>query len=122
MESTMQYKYSIIIPHYRIPKLLRRCLCSVPKRNDLQVLVVDDNSGADIVAQIREIEKDFPFVTFIYSETNGGGGRARNIGLRNISKTKEDVGQTECMMFGTSIAISNIWYITFDKGVLRQVI
>lgn len=79
----MGYNYSIIIPHYRIPKLLRRCLWSVPKRDDLQVLVVDDNSGSDIVAQLREIEKDFPFVTFIYSETNGGGGRARNIGLQH---------------------------------------
>ena len=79
----MEYEYSIIIPHYRIPKLLRRCLWSVPKRDDLQVLVVDDNSGADIVTQLREMEKDFPFVTFIYSETNGGGGRARNIGLQN---------------------------------------
>ena len=81
--NTYNYQFTIVIPHYRIPKLLRRCLWSIPKRDDLQVLVVDDNSGADIVTQLREIEKDFPFVTFLYSETNGGGGRARNIGLQH---------------------------------------
>ena len=36
--------FSVIIPHYGIPELLRRCLASIPQREDLQVIVVDDQS------------------------------------------------------------------------------
>ena len=41
--------YSVIIPHKNIPKLLQRCLDSIPVRDDLQVIVVDDNSDLDVV-------------------------------------------------------------------------
>ena len=75
------YRYTIIIPHYRIPKLLKRCLWSIPKRDDLQVLVVDDYSDADSIVQLHKLEREFTNVTFIYSKMNGGGGNARNIGL-----------------------------------------
>ena len=36
--------YSIIIPHKNIPNLLQRCLDSIPNREDVQIIVVDDNS------------------------------------------------------------------------------
>lgn len=36
--------YSIIIPHKNIPDLLQRCLNSIPRRTDIQIIVVDDNS------------------------------------------------------------------------------
>lgn len=39
-----QYKVSIIIPHYNSPHLLERLLESIPKREDYQIIVVDDNS------------------------------------------------------------------------------
>ena len=35
--------YSIIIPTKNIPNLLHRCLNSIPTREDIQVIVVDDN-------------------------------------------------------------------------------
>ncbi len=41
--------YSIIIPHKNIPLLLQRCLDSIPQREDIQIIVVDDNSSSDIV-------------------------------------------------------------------------
>ena len=41
--------YSIIIPHKNIPQLLQRCLDSIPVRDDVQVIVVDDNSDSRIV-------------------------------------------------------------------------
>ena len=37
--------FSIIIPHKNIPSLLQRCLDSIPKRDDVQIIVVDDNSN-----------------------------------------------------------------------------
>lgn len=41
----MDVKYSIIIPHYNNPELLMRCLKSIPVSEDIQVIVVDDNSA-----------------------------------------------------------------------------
>ena len=39
---------SIIIPHYNTPKLLDKMLSSIPKRDDVQVIVVDDNSEVGV--------------------------------------------------------------------------
>jgi glycosyltransferase involved in cell wall biosynthesis len=36
--------FSIIIPHKNTPELLQRCLASIPKREDIQIIVIDDNS------------------------------------------------------------------------------
>ena len=42
--------FSIIIPHKEIPDLLMRCLKSIPVSEDIQVIVVDDNSSeADVI-------------------------------------------------------------------------
>lgn len=43
------YTYNIIIPHKNSPKLLQRCLDSIPRRDDLHIIVVDDNSDSDKV-------------------------------------------------------------------------
>ena len=47
--SSITKKYSVIIPHKNTPELLQRCLASIPKRVDIQVIVVDDNSDLDKV-------------------------------------------------------------------------
>lgn len=74
--------YTIIIPHYNIPELLKRCLSSIPIRDDVQVVVVDDNSVEAKRNKLKILEKEYSNVQFIYSSTNGGGGRARNIGMQ----------------------------------------
>lgn len=38
------YKYSIIIPHKNTIHLLERCVDSIPRRKDIQIIVVDDDS------------------------------------------------------------------------------
>ena len=46
----MNPQFSIIIPHKEIPDLLMRCLKSIPVSEDIQVIVVDDNSSdADVI-------------------------------------------------------------------------
>ena len=77
-----RYFASLIIPHHDIPILLRRCLASIPRRDDLQVIVVDDHSDEKYIPDLRKIEKDFPHITILYLEKNGGGGKARNEGLK----------------------------------------
>ena len=74
--------YTIIIPHYNIPHLLKRCLSSIPNREDVQIIVVDDCSSEGVQAELKKMEMQFHNVQFVYSEKNLGGGHARNVGLR----------------------------------------
>lgn len=77
---TMTPTFSIIIPHKGIPDLLMRCLRSIPVSEDIQVIVVDDNStDADTYLE-RFPELSRPYLEFIRTKT-GGAGYARNIGL-----------------------------------------
>ena len=43
------YNYTVIIPHKNCPDLLQRALDSIPEKDDIQVIIVDDNSDASIV-------------------------------------------------------------------------
>jgi glycosyltransferase involved in cell wall biosynthesis len=74
-------RYSIIIPHRNIPDLLRRCLDSIPRRDDLQIIVVDDNSDPAIVDFASFPGNGDPSVELVFTKEGKGGGYARNIGL-----------------------------------------
>ena len=79
----MQPHFSIIIPHYNIPDLLMRCLKSIPVSEDIQVIVVDDNSpNADTYLE-KYSELSRPYLEFIRTTKGGGAGYARNVGLDN---------------------------------------
>lgn len=79
----MEISYSIIIPHYNIPDLLMRCLKSIPVREDVQVIVVDDCSpDADTYLE-RYPELSRPYLEFYSTEKGGSAGRARNVGLKH---------------------------------------
>lgn len=75
--------YSFIIPHNNTPDLLRKCIDSIPHRDDVQIIVVDDNSDVDKVDF-----KNFPGLnekcTEVYLTKEGkGAGYARNVGLKH---------------------------------------
>ena len=78
-----QYNYSIIIPHHNIPKLLCRCLNSIPIRKDIQIIVVDDNSNPDIVDFNTFPGLNDSFVEVYLTKEGKGAGYARNIGLQH---------------------------------------
>ena len=76
--------YSIIIPHKNIPELLRRCLDSIPRREDVQIIVVDDNSDTGKVDFNNFPGLNDPYVEVVFGKNeNGrkGAGYARNLGL-----------------------------------------
>ena len=77
----MSINYTIIIPHHNIPNLLDRCLSSIPRRDDVQIIVVDDCSGEEYQSAIQELENKYSNVFFIFDKKGGGGGHARNVGL-----------------------------------------
>jgi glycosyltransferase involved in cell wall biosynthesis len=70
--------YSFIIPHRNSPELLNRCLNSIPKREDIEIIVVDDNSDEDKKPSV--CRNDVQSI-FIDSEHSKGAGRARNVGM-----------------------------------------
>lgn len=74
--------YSVIIPHHNIPKLLDRCLASIPTRDDVEIIVVDDNSSPDIVDfnSFPGCEREDVQLIFCKKEGSWAGG-ARNLGL-----------------------------------------
>lgn len=77
----MKYKYTIIIPHKNSPHLLSRCLDSIPQREDLHIIVVDDNSDSSKVDFYRFPGTERRDVTVIYDKEAKGAGHARNRGL-----------------------------------------
>ena len=76
-------QFSIIIPHKDIPSLLVRCLDSIPKREDIQVIVVDDNSNPDIVDFAHFPEREREGLEVYFAQRSGGTGSAQNIGLEH---------------------------------------
>lgn len=74
---------SIIIPHYNTPILLSRLLDSISQFNDIQVIVVDDNSNKDI-DKYEELKQNIKYKNIIFMKNNThqkGAGVCRNIGL-----------------------------------------
>ncbi len=77
------HSLSIIIPHKNIPNLLKRCLNSIPDIEDIQVIVVDDNSSEDIVDFDNFPGLERNNVEYIFDKQGGGAGHARNMGLKH---------------------------------------
>lgn len=76
------YKYSFIIPHRNTPVLLLRLLDSIPQRDDIEIIIVDDNSDVDLVDfnHFPGIGRKHTKVIF-NKEPDRGAGYARNLGL-----------------------------------------
>lgn len=75
-------KYSVIIPHYSTDgdtKLLRRAISSIPRRDDIEIIVVD-NSPFPITFDTYPKTANFHLLK---SDPTKGAGHARNIGIIN---------------------------------------
>lgn len=76
---------TLIIPVYNTEKYIKRCLDSVicQRSQDLEVIVVNDNSTDDSLSIITDYAKKYSCIKIINLSTNQGAGYARNIGLKN---------------------------------------
>lgn len=88
----MNIKLSIIIPHKDTPLLLERCLQSIPQRDDLEVVIIDDNSSHANKEKFPEIYRKNTLVYFSLEDLTAGG--ARNKGL--------EIATGEWIMFADS--------------------
>ncbi len=78
----MKINFTFIIPHYNTPELLVRCIESIPIRDDVQIIVIDDYSD-DVHTYLGR----YPIfnrkgVEFYQSTSEKGAGSARNEGLK----------------------------------------
>ncbi len=70
--------FSFITPHKNSPDLLQRCIDSIPERDDIEIIVVDDNSDEDRTPTVYR--KDLK-VVYLDASQSKGAGHARNVGL-----------------------------------------
>lgn len=70
---------SIIIPVYNQQGLIVRCINSIPVRDDIEIIVVDDGS-TDRTAEVVQKLPD-PRIKLFQLMSNKGVGAAKNIGL-----------------------------------------
>lgn len=80
--NTKEYDLSIIIPHYNTPDLLMKLLQTIPQRENIQVIVIDDRTDKDI-EQLEECEKYCLHRNIVFERNIGkkGAGTCRNAGL-----------------------------------------
>lgn len=76
--------FSIIIPHKDIPDLLQRCLDSIPVRDDIQVIVVDDDSDDHIVDFDHFPQWKGKCYECYFTKEGKGAGYARNVGIDHV--------------------------------------
>lgn len=71
--------YSFIIPHKNSVNLLKRCISSIPVRQDIEIIVVDDNS---VCAERPVFLRNDVQIVYVDVENSKGAGKARNVGLK----------------------------------------
>ena len=75
--------YTIIIPHKNTPDLLQYCLDSIPVREDVQVIVIDDKSDAEKVDFDHFPRWKGENYEYYLTKEGKGAGYARNVGLKH---------------------------------------
>lgn len=75
-------KVSIIIPAYNSEKWIKKCLDSIPKRNDIEIICINDGSRDDTFKEILKYrDKKYDKLMTIHIEENKGVSYARNQGI-----------------------------------------
>lgn len=137
--------YSFIIPHKNRPDLLLRCINTIPRRKDVQIIIVDDNSDSDIVDFEHFPGINEECVEVYFTKEGRGAGYARNVGLKYAQgnwllfadaddyyasnfieildeKLSEDldilyfnVFSNDCTIYNRAIAINEIYQLYFES-------
>ena len=74
-------KVSVIIPVYNQEELIIRCLDSIPKREDVEIIVINDGSTDNTLNTLEEYKKNYSKLNIITYENNEGVSYARNKGI-----------------------------------------
>ena len=82
----IELKYSVIIPFAGDLAVLTRAVHSIPDREDIQIIIVDNGSPYTPVSDFPAMEK--AGMTLLTSEQGRGAGRARNVGLGSVAGSR----------------------------------
>lgn len=74
---------SIVIPHYNSSQKVEKLLSTIPFRDDVQVIIVDDRSNSDECMKLLTIKESYSFELY-KNEGVKGAGACRNIGLEKV--------------------------------------
>ena len=77
----MSFKVSVIIPCYNCSKWIIRCLDSIPSRDDIEIICVNDGSS-DNTEDILNNYNGSRWAKFsVISQENQGPGKSRDVGI-----------------------------------------
>lgn len=74
-------KLSVIIPVYNQEELVIRCLDSIPKHDDMEIIAIDDGSEDNTLKVLKDYAKKCPQLKVVSFKQNKGVSAARNKGL-----------------------------------------
>lgn len=75
--------FSIIIPCYNAAKTILTCVKSALRQSSTtEIIIIDDCSTDGTWDILKALEKEFSNITCSQTPSNGGPGRARNVGLK----------------------------------------
>lgn len=77
-----EYTYSITITHFNAPEMLARMLSSIPERDDIQIIVVDDCSKEENKEAIKKLQHKN--LDIVFTPENRGAGYERNVGFERV--------------------------------------
>lgn len=76
-------RYSVIIPHYNSFELLKHLLTTIPERDDIEIIIIDDKSEFNSYQKFERIYSKKNIKILRNLSKNKGAGACRNIGLKN---------------------------------------
>lgn len=83
----MKYKLSVVIPAWNQENLIIRAIESIPCRNDIEIIVIDDGSTDDTWQRIQEYRESHVFrnLILLYNKDNMGVAYTVNRGYDTAS-------------------------------------
>lgn len=115
-------KISVIIPLYNAEKYIRQCLISVlsSKFKDYEVLVVDDCSTDNSVAEVKKLMPYFDGrLKLLSTEKNSGGaGIPRNVGMQNAMGEYITFIDNDDMILPTALGYFVLFADMYDADVV----
>lgn len=127
----MKIKISVIIPVYNQEELVIRAIDSIPKRNDIEIIVIDDGSNDNTWNNLIEYRNNHPELLnliLLYNETNKGVAYTVNKGYDNargeyivllgsddyfyteeFEKIIDELDGTDLVYFNVKINNGDIW-------------
>src|SRR4051794_38454784 len=116
----MEKKISVVVPTYKRPELLRKCLHALAgqqmDRNDFEIIVVSDGPDEQTRNMIHGLDHLLlPYVQYITLERNSGPAAARNAGWKKANSRLIAFTDDDCIP--APLWLASLWkaFISYRK-------